>query len=137
VGTITLSTSKARSIPAIGVAELLRRWSARFVIELLVMLIIFQEIMNKNIEHRLDTLLKSDKPMVITGSFNDITELTEQQIKHFKTAEYLWHLHPHNKEDKYKGMHMGVLLDESLNYVHMVFGSIDFVNQISDGKRLI
>jgi hypothetical protein len=137
VGTITLSTSKARSIPATGVAELLRRWSARFVIELLVMLIIFQEIMNKNIEHRLDTLLKSDKPMVITGSFNDITELTEQQIKHFKTAEYLWHLHPHNKEDKYKGMHMGVLLDESLNYVHMVFGSIDFVNQISDGKRLI
>ena len=65
-GTITLSTSKARSIPATGVAGLSRRWSARFVIELLVMLIIFQEIMNKNIEHRLDTLLKSDKPMVIT-----------------------------------------------------------------------
>ena len=90
-----------------------------------------------NIEHRVDTLLKSGKPMVIAGSFNDITELTEQQIRHFKTAEYLWHLHPHNKEDKYKGMHMGVLLDENLNYVHMVFGSIDFVNQVSDGKRLL
>jgi len=135
--TIILSMSKAKSTLVTGVAELSRRWSARFAIELLVMLIIFQEIMNKNIEHRLDTLLKSDKPMVIAGSFNDITELTEQQIKHFKTAEYLWHLHPHNKEDKYKGMHMGVLLDESLNYVHMVFGSIHFVNQISDGKRLI
>ena len=42
-----------------------------------------------NIEHRVDTLLKSGKPMVIAGSFNDITELTEQQIRHFKTAEYL------------------------------------------------
>ena len=92
---------------------------------------------DSNIEHRLDTLLKSGKPKVIAGSFNDITELTEQQIKHFKTAEYLWHLYPYNKEDKYKGMHMGVLLDQSLNYVHIVFGSIDFINQINDGKKLI
>ena len=90
-----------------------------------------------NILNKLNILLKSTKPKVIAGSFNDITQLTEQQIRHFKTAEYLWHLYPYNKEDKYKGMHMGVLLDENLNYVHMVFGSIDFVNQVSDGKRFL
>ena len=33
-------------------------------------------------------------------------------------------------------MHVGVLLDENLNYVHIVFGSIDFINKISDGKIL-
>ena len=85
---------------------------------------------------RLDDLLKSDKPKIIAGSFNDISELTEEQVKHFKTAEYLWHLYPHNKEDWYKRMHMGVLMDENLNYVHIVFGSIDFINQINDGKIL-
>lgn len=90
-----------------------------------------------NIENRLNALLKSGGPMIIVGSFNDISELTEQQIKHFKTAEYLWHLYPHDKEGEYKGMHMGVLLDENLNYVHVVFGSIDFVNQINGGKKLI
>lgn len=88
------------------------------------------------IEDRLHNLLKSDRPKIIAGIFNNISELTEEQVSHFKTAEYLWHLHPHNKEDRYKGMHMGVLLDENLNYVHIVFGSIDFVNQISDGKIL-
>jgi hypothetical protein len=39
--TIILSMSKAKSTLATGVAELSRRWNARFAIELLVMLIIF------------------------------------------------------------------------------------------------
>ena len=85
---------------------------------------------------KLNALLQSNKPKIIVGSFDDKSELTEEQIRHFKTAEYLWHLHPHDKEGPYKGMHMGVLLDEKLNYVHIVFGSIDFVNQTSDGKIL-
>jgi hypothetical protein len=42
--TIILSMSKAKSILVSGVAELSRRWNAKFAIELLGMLIIFQEI---------------------------------------------------------------------------------------------
>lgn len=91
---------------------------------------------DSNVLDRLNILLKSDKPKIIAGRFNDISELTEEQIKHFKTAEYIWHLYPHDKEGPYEKMHMGVLLDENLNYVHIVFGSIDFVNQTSDGKIL-
>ena len=90
----------------------------------------------KNIENRLNALFKSGKPGIIAGSFNDISVLTVEQLKHFNTAEYLWNLCPHNKDDQYKNMHMGVLLDENLNYVHIVFGSIEFVNQISDNKIL-
>ena len=91
---------------------------------------------DSNIIDRVNALLKSDKPKIIAGRFKDVSELTEQQIRHFKNAEYMWYLHPNNNEGSYKGMHLGVLLDEKLNYVHLVFVSIDFINQINEGKVL-
>lgn len=91
----------------------------------------------QEIEEALDRLLHSGKPCIIAGRFDDVSKLSEKEDKHFKTAEYLWNLKVHDKDDDYKGMHMGVLLDENLNYVHIVFGSIEFINQISDNKKLI
>jgi len=91
---------------------------------------------DSNIIDRVNALLKSDKPKIIAGRFKDVFELTEQQIRHFKNAEYMWNLHPNNNEGSYKGMHLGVLLDEKLNYVHLVFVSINFINQINEGKVL-
>jgi hypothetical protein len=35
----------------------------------------------------------------------------------------LWQAHPHEWDDNNKDLHMGVLLDENLNYVHIVFVS--------------
>ena len=89
---------------------------------------------DSNIIDRLNALLKSDKPKIIADRLKDISELTEQKIRHFKNAEYAWNLHPNNDEGSYKGMHLGVLLDEKLNYVHLVFVSINFINQINGGK---
>jgi len=84
----------------------------------------------EEIESCLDRLLKNSKPKIIAFSFKDKNDFSEEQIKHFKTAEYLWNTHPHDKDDKYKGMYMGVLLDDNLNYVHMVFATNEMVNYI-------
>ena len=42
---------------------------------------------DSNIIDRVNALLKSDKPKIIAGRFKDVSELTEQQIRHFKNAE--------------------------------------------------
>jgi len=84
----------------------------------------------EDIESCLDRLLQNDKPKIIAGSFKNKSDFSEEQIKHFKTAHYMWNLSPHNKDDKYKGMYMGVLLDENLNYVHIVFATNEMLNYI-------
>jgi hypothetical protein len=87
------------------------------------------EITKQELEQIADRLLKSNKPKMIVASFTDkdINKITESKTQHFKTAEYLWQGTPHNKEGNYKGMHMGLLLDENLNYVHIVFASKNFM----------
>jgi hypothetical protein len=80
------------------------------------------------LEACLSRLLKSEKPKIIAGSFKTETDFTPEQIKHFRSATYMWQLTTHDKEDAYKGMHLGVLLDENLNYVHMVFATFEMMN---------
>jgi hypothetical protein len=82
----------------------------------------------KDIEDCVNRLLKSDKPRIIIGSFNDINELTDEQLKHFDTAEYIWNMIPQTNSGPYKDKFMGVLMDESLKYVHIVFGSEQFLH---------
>jgi len=84
----------------------------------------------KEMEDCLDRLLKSSKPKLIMGSFENIKELTEQEIKHFDTEEYMWNTKPQTDSGPFKDKYMGVLLDESLKYVHIVFGSEQFLNEI-------
>jgi len=84
------------------------------------------------IEACLTRMLQNDKPKIIAGAFRTENDFTPEQIKHFKTATYMWQLTPHNKEDVYKGMHMGVLMDENLNYVHMVFATFEMMNYTID-----
>ena len=38
---------------------------------------------------RLSELLNSNKPKIIAGTFTDVSEQTDEQLKHFKTAEYI------------------------------------------------
>lgn len=85
---------------------------------------------NEEMNDCLNRLLMSDKPKMIVADLDDENKLTEQQIKHFKTAEYLWNLTPQTIEGQYKDKFMGVLLDESLNYVHIVFVSKRFLDYI-------
>lgn len=96
--------------------------------------------MNDNLVQELEAkcsrLLASNKPKIIVGKFSKIEEITEEQKKHFRSAnkfgKYLWQVQPHQKDDGYKDMHLGVLLDEDLNYVHLVFASTEVLGYILD-----
>lgn len=88
----------------------------------------------KEIEELAERLLKSSKRKLIAGNFESIKDLTDEQIKHFKTAEYIWNLTPQTVEGPYKDKLMGLLIDESLEYVHLVFGSQSFLNGIDELK---
>lgn len=85
------------------------------------------------IEECANRLLRSNKNKIIAGNFENEKKLTEEQIKHFRTAEYIWNLSP-QKEGPYKDQLMGLLLDESLNYVHIVFASQKFLDYIFNLK---
>lgn len=76
-------------------------------------------------------LLQSGKPKMIVACINGPSDLSEQQLKHFRTAEYLWNAKP-QVEGPYKDKFMGLLLDESLNYVHIVFASQEGLNHLFD-----
>ena len=90
----------------------------------------------QELEAKCNRLLASDKPKMIAAKFTKIEEITEEQERHFKSAnkfgKYLWQVQPHQKDDQYKGMHLGVLLDENLNYVHLVFASTEVLGYILD-----
>ena len=83
---------------------------------------------------RLSELLNSNKPKIIAGTFTDVSELTDEQLKHFKTAEYIYNQTPITIQKQYRGFHVGVLLDDTLNYFHLVVVSKEFINQTSDSK---
>ncbi len=89
----------------------------------------------KEIEECADRLLRADKPKRIVGVFNSKEDLSEQQARHFTTAEYIWNLTPQTIEGPYKDKFMGLLLDEKLDYVHIVFGSQKFLDYITISKN--
>jgi hypothetical protein len=77
----------------------------------------------QEIESSLQRLLQSGKPAIIVAAFRNEGDFTDQQIRHFKSSPpYLWNLKLHDKE------HMGVLMDENLNYVHIVFATNEMMN---------
>ena len=86
----------------------------------------------KNAEDVVQRLKQSTKPRIIAGKFENILDLRDEHLKHFGSNDikYLWKMQLHDKDDEYKGMHMGLLLDETLNYIHMVFVSPDVLNYI-------
>jgi hypothetical protein len=88
----------------------------------------------KKIEETIQRLLHNDKPKIIAGKFENILDLDGEKLKHFRSGnkfgKYVWQTTTHIKDDEYKGLHMGLLLDEDLNYVHIVFVSTDVLNYI-------
>lgn len=85
----------------------------------------------KEIEDCIQRLLVCDKPKMVAAVFHDSTELSEEQCKHFATAEYLWQVKPIEKEGPHQGMHVGLLLDENLNYVHLVIATEKMMREIA------
>lgn len=88
------------------------------------------------LENICNRLLKSDKPKIIAGVFKVVEEISNEQMSHLisntKNGRYLYQASPHTQKDEYFGLYMAVLLDETLNYVHLIFVSEEVLNLILD-----
>ena len=71
----------------------------------------------KEIEDCIQRLLVCDKPKMVAAVFHDSTELSEVK--------------PIEKEGPHQGMHVGLLLDENLNYVHLVIATEKMMREIA------
>lgn len=83
----------------------------------------------KELEARVQAMAATGKKKVLAGVFTDkdIPLQDEQKLEHFRSAQYLWNLYP-LQDGPYKGLHGGLLLDEELDYIHLVIASIAFIN---------
>lgn len=90
--------------------------------------------LTKDLEEKTKNLAQSNKPKIIAGKFKEITDINNKQLKHFKSAskfgKYLWKQDIHILKDEYEGMHMGLLMDDTIHYVHIVFVSPKVLNFI-------
>lgn len=79
----------------------------------------------KEIEEMTTKWLTSKKKAPIAGSFNHIEDLQEYHIKHFRTAPYMF-------KPLSGTIFGGMLLDDSLDYVHLVLVSEEVLVYILD-----
>lgn len=90
--------------------------------------------LTRNLEDICNRLLKSDKPKILVDKISSVEELLQKRHSQFldknRRGDYLWQVDPHIKDDEYKNMHAGVLLDETLNYVHLSFVSTEVLDYI-------
>jgi len=73
------------------------------------------------------------KPSKIVGTFTFVSDLTEENIKHFDTAPYMFRPMPGT-------LYGGMLLDDSMDYVHIVLMSeevLEFILSIKSEKDLV
>jgi hypothetical protein len=91
-----------------------------------------QKVIDANAIQFADDLLKSEKPKIIAQIFREKEELTEEQIAHFETAPYMWQMTPIKDGEVHAGMHMGLLMDDSLEYIHIVISTFEMVGYFTN-----
>lgn len=77
----------------------------------------------KSLEEQLKKWTDEKKPSKIAASFQKIEDLQEIHIKHFRYAEYLW-------KPMQGGIWGGCLMDDKLNYIHLVLATTPVVEHI-------
>lgn len=60
------------------------------------------------------------KPSKVVASFSYISELTDQHIKHFRGATYIW-------KPMQGSIWSGMLMDDNIPYIHMVLATTEVV----------
>jgi len=63
------------------------------------------------------------KPSQIAASFSNILELEEKHLKHFRHAPYVW-------KPLQGSLWGGMLLDDEINYVHLVLATEDVMKYL-------
>ena len=82
----------------------------------------------------LQSLLSSEKPKIIGGVYHDydMGVISPESIMHLRTADYLWQREPSDYDDSGKDLYLGILLDDSLAYVFLVFATQKFLQFLYD-----
>lgn len=80
-----------------------------------------------NVEELFKKWKDSKKPSQIAASFNKVEDLQEIHLKHFVNAEYVW-------KPMQGGIWGGILLDDSLKYIHLVLATTPVVEHILNLK---
>lgn len=81
----------------------------------------------KDIEDMTREWKSTKKPAPIAGSFNHVSDLQEHHIEHFRNAPYMF-------KPLQGTLYGGMLLDDSLEYVHLVLLSEEVLIYILDLK---
>ena len=88
------------------------------------------EPMSKDLEEMVQKWKDTNKPSKIAASFTKIEDLQEIHLKHFKNAPYLWK--PMRGE-----IWAGMLMDDSLDYIHLVLATTPVVEFLLGFKRKV
>lgn len=70
------------------------------------------------------------KPSKIVSSFLKVSDLQDIHLKHFKGASYVWK--PMNGD-----IWAGMLLDDSIDYIHLVLASKEVVMFLLNNNKLV
>ena len=81
----------------------------------------------KEFEEMAERWKTTKKPSKIAGSFSKVEDLQEKHIKHFRGAPYIW-------KPMQGNVWGGLLMDDSLDYIHLVLCTTPVVEFILNLK---
>jgi len=87
------------------------------------------EELGKEFEEMTKKWKEENKPSKIAGTFTKISELTEEHIKHFRNAPYVW-------KNINGTLIAGMLMDDKLSYIHLVMVTEEVLTFILNLKSL-
>jgi hypothetical protein len=90
----------------------------------------YKKMSEEEIEIMVERWKAEKKPSKIAASFLKVSDLQHFHLKHFKGAHYLWK--PMNGD-----IWAGMLMDDSIDYVHLVLASKDVVMFLLDNDKLV
>ena len=83
----------------------------------------------KDVDTFVTRIKASNKPSKIAASFDKIGDLTIEHLKHFRSAPYFW-------KPMQGNIWGGMLVDENINYIHLVLASKDVVDYLLDKSKI-
>lgn len=89
----------------------------------------YKKMSDEEIELMVERWKVEKKPSKIVASFLKLSDLQDIHLKHFKGAPYVWK--PMNGD-----IWAGMLLDDSIDYIHLVLASKEVVMFLLDNKNL-
>jgi hypothetical protein len=84
---------------------------------------------NEDVDTFTTRIKASGKPSKIAASFNKISDLQLEHLKHFVAAPYFW-------KPMQGNIWGGMLADEKIDYIHLVLASEEVVNVLLNKNKI-